>query len=110
MGDSIQSTDVTNDGIQSNEPGGETMFLDIVLRMPEESHNWDVITQADLRLRYLLDENWRKRRKVAAYIPNLGDNTVGDRVRLRWIRHLVPPDADELWSRYMVAYTRAVPR
>lgn len=111
LGDEIQSTDVSNDGFQSNEAGAETMFLDIVLSLPEERQNWNRITQADLRIRYLLDENWRKRRKgVSPYIPNLGDPTVGGNIRLRWIRHLVPSNAKELWSRYMVAYTRAVPK
>lgn len=111
LGDEIESVDVSNDGLQTNEPGGETMFVDIVLRLPEERQNWDTMQQADLRLRYLLDENWRARRhRVSRYIPNLGDNTVGGNVRLRWIRHLVPPNAKEVWSRYMVAYTRSVPR
>lgn len=111
LGDEIQSTDVTNDGFQSNDPGAETMFMDIVLKLPEETEDWDRIANADIRLRWLLDENWRGRRKgVSRYVPNLGDHTVGSEIRMRWIRWLVPANAKELWSRWMVAYTRSVPR
>lgn len=110
LGTIIESVDVTNDGLRSNDPGAETMYLDIVLRLPEERQNWDKISNADLRLRYLLDENWRKRRRgTSPFIPNLGDYSIDTSVRLRWTRHMVPPNAKEIWSRFIVSYTRAVP-
>lgn len=109
--DEMESVDLKQEGLQTNEAGGESMYLDIVLRLPDTKKDYDRIVNAELRLRYLLDENWRKKRRgTTPYIPNLGDHTITDNVRLRWIRHLVPPNAKEVWTRYAVNFTRAVPR
>lgn len=104
----IESVDFPNAGLQSNDVGAETAYLDLVFRLPEESQDWDRISNAELRVRWLIDENWRKHRKLPPYIPNLGDFTCSN-VRFSWIRHMVPPNAKELWSRYLVCYNRLVP-
>lgn len=109
LGEGIESADVRNMGLQENTAGAETMYLNTVLRLPEELQDWNKIVNADLRLRWLLDENWRKARHVPAYIPNLGDYTIGGNVRISWIRHLVPPNAKEVWSQYLLCYDRLVP-
>lgn len=111
LGCPLESNDVGNEGLHSTENGAETMYLDIVLRLPEEKQNFDKIVNAEARLRWLLDENWRKnRRGVSPYIPNLGDNLIGGNLRLRWARYMVPPNAKEVWSRYIVSYNRLIPR
>lgn len=109
LGCPVESTLVNNDGLFSNAIGEETMYLDIVLRLPQERQNFDKIMNAELRLRWLLDESWRKYRKVAPYIANLGDPLIGGNLRLTWKRYMVPPNAKEVWSRYAVCYERLVP-
>ena len=109
MGLEIQSNEYPGHGFDSNAPGAETMELVVVLRQPDSIKNWNRIVQAELRIRYLLDENWRKTRKrTSPFIPNTDPSVDGD-VRCTRMRQLEAPNAKELHSRYVICYTRAVP-
>lgn len=111
IGTPFESTELPREGLDSNEIGAETLKLEIAVRLPEESQNWQRITNAELRIRYLLDQSWRKkRRNTTPFIPNLGDNSVTGQIICTYCEYAAAPNAKEIFSRYILAYTRAVPR
>lgn len=111
LGSSYESVELPREGFNLNTIGAETMHLDIGIRLPEETQNWDLISNVEFRVRYLIDQVWRRKRKsTSAYIPNLGDNTVDGQIFCNFCEYLRPPNAKEIWVRYSIAFTRAVPR
>lgn len=110
-GTSIESCLAGEYGLDANNAGASSMTMDIYFRLPEEKENWNKVINAELRVRYLLDENWRKRRSsTPPWVPNLGDYSVIGPVRCTWQRILMPPNSKELVSRYFVCFYTAVPR
>jgi hypothetical protein len=97
-------------GVRSQELGSEASFLEIVFRLPEASADWDRIINAELRVRYLLDSLWRGRRKMPPSIPSTGDKSLNGNIFCQWDRYMSPPNANEVWVRYYLSFTRIVPR
>lgn len=98
-------------GLESNYPGAMSMTLDIWFRLPEETNNWNLMINAEYRVRWLLDQTWRKNRsRTPSWVPNLGDPTTAGEVLCVWQRIVSPPNARELISRYLVCFNAAVPQ
>jgi hypothetical protein len=96
--------------IQSNTAGAETSFLDIVFRQPPDQGKVKRNENAELRVRYLLDKLWRSTRRTYPYLSASGDTSIVDDVILIWDRYMGCITAEEVASRYIAAYYRAVPK
>lgn len=96
----------------SNLPGAEASILEIVLRLPQRLANLELLTNAELRIRYLLDLTWRRQRKgVTPFIPSTGDNTLANTgIYCQFDGYVSPPNAMESHVRFCIDYNRAVPR
>jgi hypothetical protein len=111
LGSPYESVELPREGFFSNQRGAETMRMRIRFSLPEETQSWDRIVNAELRIRYLLDQVWRQNRKsTSAYIPNLGDYTVSSNIFCTWQDYPNPPNAKEIFASYTLAYVRAVPK
>ena len=112
----IPSSEDPAEGEYSNDPGAETMRLNIVFRQPDEltatSADYQRIIQAELRVRYLLDENWRRKRRPedGILVPATYDRSIISGIRCTRMRQLDPPNAKEFTASYIVCYTRAITR
>jgi len=113
----IESTRIP-EPFNSNTVGAETTVLDIVLRQPEGEMSVARMINVELRIRYLLDHLWRGYRRgggippVSPNIPVVGDTSISQTypVLCQWMNYLTEPTATETAVRYVVAYTRNVPR
>ena len=106
---------VVFDSIRDNTIGAEESNLIIRLIKPQKSSttNFETIQNTELRIRYLLDMNWRRLRKgVYPNITSTGDNSLDPTfgVKCMWDGYLTPPNAVECQVRYKIYYRRAVPR
>lgn len=107
------------DRVKDNEIGAEETNLVIRLSKPQGRPgidtlaNFNTVQQAELRIRYLLDLNWRSLRKgTPPQIPSTGDKSINPSygINITWDGYISPPNAVECQFRYRVFYIRAVPR
>lgn len=103
------------EAFMSNQPGAETSFLEFVLRQNEGSMSVPRMEQVELRIRYLLDYKWRSTRRggitpTPPFIPCVGDKTIIPPILCQFDQFMAPITSTETWVRYIVSYTRAVPR
>lgn len=105
---------VLSDRIKDNTIGAEESNLVIrIEKATGKNLSLDTIMNVELRLRYLLDSNWRRLRKgVTPNIPSTGDNTLDPQrgVFCIWDGFAGQPTATECIVRYRIYYYRAVPR
>ena len=107
-----ESTAYRSIGFNSNTPGAETTVLDLKFSLPNAPGvgSYQRMLNLVLRVRYLLDETWRKKRGAPPYIPNVGDPTVGSLIRCVWQKDESPIRAEESYQKYILCYNRIVPR
>lgn len=106
------------DRVRANTIGAEETNVVIRLfkaqtRATNKNDGMDLIKNAELRIRYLLDSNWRRLRKgTAPFIPSTGDSSLDPSVGvyLVWDGFISPPSAVECHIRYRAYYVRAVPK
>ena len=106
------------DRVKDNTIGAEETNLIIRLfkvQRPNSSTTapLETMQNAELRLRYLLDGNWRRLRKgVPPQIPSTGDKSINPNVGvyLTWEGFITPPTATEIQVRYKAYYVRSVPQ
>lgn len=105
------------DRVKDNEIAAEETNLVVRLTIPQDSrlstiNNFLILQNAELRIRYLLDTNWRrKRRGTPPIVPSLGDPSLDPTygIYVTFDGYIVPPNAEQIQVRYRVYYHRAIP-
>lgn len=105
---------VISDTMRDNTIGAEESNLVIrITKTATSSSSVDLIQNIELRLRYLLDINWRRRRRgTPPFIPSTGDKSLDSAVGVlcEWDGYVTMPNAIQTIVRYKTYYVRGVPR
>lgn len=93
-----------------NIPGAETAYLMVILRYPEGEGSIKRMEQTELRIRYLLDYQWRTKRKTGCYVPSIGESSIKNPIYCKFERYETELNANQVGFVYSLAYERCVPK
>lgn len=102
-------------GLDNNSVGAIDYYMEIVYRQPDKSANWSKINNAALRVRYLLDHNWRAKRRARPnhiMVTPVVDKSLGvnEGIICRWLGYKTPPNGIEVVELWLVSQQVVVPQ
>ncbi len=98
--------------IENNSTGALDYYMEIVYRIPDKQANWDKIQNASIRVRYLLDYNWRRKRKLgpAIKVSPAVDKSLNGGFLCRWLGYKTPPNGIEVVELWLISQELVVPQ
>lgn len=108
----VESARAPKQAYNSNEAGAETSEVIISLIRPQTATTSSIMEQAELRIRYLLDNSWRLYRGEIGLIPyNLSkEKSIGTNLLCQFVEYAGALDANQIGVKYFVSYGRIAPR
>lgn len=99
--------------IENNATGALDYYMEIVYTLPDKQANWNKINNASLRVRYLLDLNWRRKRKAKpihiSVTPKV-DKSLDGGLICRWLGYKTPPNGISVVELWLVSQEIVVPQ
>ena len=98
--------------IDNNTTGALDYYMEIVYRLPDKQASWDKINNASIRVRYLLDYNWRRKRKekpIQISVTPAVDKSLDGSFLCRWLGYKTPPNGIEVVELWLVSQEIVVP-
>lgn len=98
----------------NNHPGALDYYMEVIYKLPQKVSDYDRLMNTSLRVRYLLDHRWRRKRgekpNYIKTVPIVDKSLDQGGIICEWLGFTYPPNGSEMVERWLVRQIVIVPQ